>query len=117
MKISAKQAAEIIKCGESTLRNLVTTGILTDYRPRKEGAQKHFALFEMADAKRIARVYRPRMDVETVRSLLNGATPATPTPKPATVATYAVEKQKTVGVITRLDKIEKLLQQLVAMWS
>ncbi len=116
MRITTVQAADKLKVGGSVIRRLIAEGVIKDYKPHKDGAQKHFSILDSVEVNALAKVYRPRMTSDTVKKLLlngngNHAEP------PVRVLTPPVAKSPVEGVLSRLDRIESLLQKLVGMWS
>lgn len=94
MLITTKQAAEKLHIDLSTVRTLIRKGQLKDYGKRKEGATKHYALLDHKEVSEFAKVYKSRKTSE-----------GTSVAHPAT------------GLLTRLDRIEEKLDQLLAIWA
>lgn len=128
MKLSSDQAQETIKCSDSTLRKFVALGVLTDLRPKREGAKKHYAQFDSKQVNALARTYKPGMRADEVAALM-AATPAerptngtAPAPAPAAPVTLPIAAPTRApapgpGITARLDRIEAMLQKLVDMWA
>jgi hypothetical protein len=119
MKLSRTQAKEKLGCGNTTIEKFVEAKILTDLRPIKEGAQKHFAQFDSAEVNKLTRVYRYPMSIEAVIDALqhvkNGSNKI-PVVVEKVLAKRKEEEPKANGIITRLDRIESLLDKLVKVW-
>lgn len=131
MKLSSRQAEETIKCSDATRRKLVALGVLTDLRPTREGAKKHYSQFDSKQVNALARIYKPGMRAELVAALvaasperpLNGhgsahlLAPAAQVTLPIAAPTTASAPAPAPGITARLDRIEAMLQKLVDMWA
>jgi hypothetical protein len=105
MKLTIMQAAERANISKHTIKTLLKKGVLTDLKPRKEGALKHFAL---VDSKQL-------MDVVKEHGL-NGVR------RVRVDAPAAALKQIPSGpsILQRLEeqvaRMETKVDQLLAMW-
>lgn len=110
--MNAQDACKMIHCNNYSLDKMVEAGFIKDKRRRKAHAKKHFAKLDQADVQRVAAVYRKRMKMRELKSLLGVShkdevehivrTGRVPAPKTTAV----------VGIISRLDAIEKQLQNI-----
>lgn len=100
MKLNLQQTAERLGISELAVRRLETEGKLTNLRPPRQGAKKIFRLF----------------DSKEVSSLKNGHAEKIPPPvKPA--STRTPKASPVTGILSRLESIEKKVDQLLALWS
>lgn len=106
MKLSVMQAAERVNISKHTIKTLIKKGILTDLKPRVEGAQKHYSL---VDSKQLMEVVKEHglNGVRRVKVEKQQATMPTPVPS-GPGALQRLEEQ--------LTRVEAKVDQLLAMW-
>lgn len=117
MKITGHQAKEILGItSASTISRLMKAGVLHDLKQHNKNCKKIFPIFDSAEVNKVAKVYSPRMNPEQILAALqNGHV------LKKVVATKKIETESTPtvtnGIITRLDRIEQMLEKLLRMWS
>ena len=109
MKINTKQAAERLKVTVAAIRKAAAVGLITDLKPKQEGAKRHYPAFEEAQVKALGRSH-----VYTRRRWIAKADM-----KPAELkavkqtAAVVVTAAPGAGIITRLENLERQVTELL----
>lgn len=100
MKWNTKQVAEKLGVGLGAVRNMASKNLIHDISIRKPNAKKHFAWFDSKEINEFAKSYKKR-------SRSNGSV----------TQTFTVKENAPQGIMSRLERLEKKVDKLIAMWS
>src|SRR5262245_27127839 len=139
--INVQDTAKRLKISRSVVYSLVKKGVLHDIKPVVEGAKKHYAAFNSSEVTSLKAALHGRSGKITsktaaaIKLALNGHTPVVAAPKPKNILDKVradveamsdeqlktelakVQKPKPIeGINTRLDRIERKLDELLTMW-
>jgi hypothetical protein len=124
MKIGVEVAAAKLKVTNGVIRRFIEGGVLTDYKPHNPANKRHVATVDSQEVNKLAKVYRPRMTPDVAKLMMksldssNGHVRVTPLDMAAAPLPPRTEPLSTpTGLITRLDRIEAKLDQLLEMWK
>lgn len=113
MELTTKQVADKLDISVAHVRSLRDQGKLQDVATRKEGATKHFSLFDSKQVAEFAKTFKARAGGRrTPRSkLTNGATPSGP------LGVLARLEDKLDGLTLSVGELQSQVAALLDAWK
>lgn len=117
MKLNTAQVSEKLGVSRSVVHRMLREGVLTDIKPRKEGAQKHYPQIDSVQITAYLKEHgRPRARQSFKPNgkppVEQGHVPNTPMPTTAPVGPGVMSRLE-----EKLDRIETKLEALWRLWS